>query len=618
MYTFDELKTMTVAQLRKYAKEQGIDLPTGMLKASVIEAISKRLNILENAATEIVESEEQAYSRNVRILSDDFDDEPVMTVNRSRILSEGSEGQSMDNPSARSAQTTPKPNKPAFNLQGAKAWHNPQPYFQQQQNKYMPAQSQAINTAFGGQQGMADARQYAPRPSFNRFGPEISSDERQQENLYTQSHFVQAPVKQAVQHAGGAQAFSRTGNQGGYSARVGQSPARGGYGAFSSPQESSPQETLMASMITAEGAGVLEIMAEGHGILKPQNAASDKEFIYVSAAQIRRFALRSGDFLEGKIRPQREGDKYAAMLYIVSINGEDTELRKQRPSFEALTATLPQKRIGLSSRKNKDLNLRLLDVFSPLGFGSRAMLQYEKGVNVNGLFLKIAGSLEENYPEVHKMLLLADAKPETICEIRKSSDMELFSNSFYDSFEKQIHSCDLAVERAMRLAESGQDVVLMINGFDAICRAYDNSPALHARELASPVSEQAFKKALRLLGIASSFKEGGSITVISAVCLNQENQKLIEGMKEYVNAQLYFKNAEDGQGIFDILQSSTVEANELRSRDENSLVDRTKRLTASKKESEVLEFIVSIFNKTETNKELCTKFDSWMQMLEDH
>ncbi len=608
MQTLEELKVMTVAQLRKYAGEQGVELLASMTKQAIIDRIYAAQPQPEAKSDSAAGKKPPV--RRALIISDESDDVPVMTVNtRARPAEKAVKPATPAVSVPRPTPPPPKGNKPAFTLQGARAWHNPQPFATQQPGgKYVPSLGTPLTPA--------DPKALH-RPAFSRFGPETAAQPADVAEVHPVQHvFRPASAQPEPRRSLTARPVQSAGMQG--EPYYPSSPL--------SARENRVDDIGIPEFLSAgdvgEGAGVLDIHPDGYGFLRAGNYLPSLKDVYVSNAQIRRFALRNGDHIEGKTRPQREMDRYSALLFITKINGEEVNGRAPRRDFDKLTAIYPQKRIKLSSRTHKSLALRMMDLFSPIGFGQRALMVVPRHMDTAALFGTVAASAKENYPELTTMVLLVEEKPEEITAIKSKVDAEILYTTFDEPPENTARVSEMVVERAKRLAESGQDVLLMLNDFTALCRAYNSMMPQSARELRGGLVAGALTKPKQLLGAARNLKEGGSITVIAAIRGEEEGTLGAAVMAEVqgvANAKVVFDDSLQLSGVeppYSLLKSSNFQGSALLTRDENEVVGHVRELIKGRSDEDAVRLIFSMMEKTDTNREFTTRFDGWMALVQ--
>ena len=603
MYSLEELKKMTVAQLRKYAKEQGIALAAGLNKQQLVETIHASEPTREENTQSLATAAVRPAVRQALIISDDSDDIPVMTVNAKPRTPVAPPPPKPSVSIPRPAPPAPKGNKPAFTLQGARAWHNPQPFVATPPaNKFQNHQMQPINMVLSHQQGMTNAAPVARTSLYTRFGPDVSSKAAESS----------APQPQAPAHVYRSTA-THTPNQ----EEPSYAPVRDReiVGSLQAVPE------MMAAGDCEEEEGVLEVHPEGYGFLRTGNFLPGRNDIYLSNAQIRRFSLRTGDYIKGKTRPRREMDKYSAMLYITSINDEDVDDRSERREFERLTPIYPQKKIKLSDREHNDMTLRVMDLFAPVGFGQRSLITMPLDMDRALIYRNLLASVGDNYQDVHRILLLLNERPEEVTAIQSKVNCEVRYATFDEPPENSVRVCDMVIERAKRLAESGKDVLIVLNDLSALARAYQGMSNEECFTKSSIAASSALGMAKRLLGIARNLKEGGSITVISFLQGAEENtaaktivQELHGVMTQTLALDTSLKKTDKLTPI-SLSRSFTVNDDALLTRDEGDMMNKLRPMIEQKSDDEALAFLLSVMEKTTTNRELVSRFDTWMELL---
>ncbi|NLW20611.1 MAG: transcription termination factor Rho [Clostridiales bacterium] len=634
-----KLEGMTVLELRRYAKEQGITLSNLTTKAAIIERIAQALPSKPEPQEQPVHPARQpsaAPSRRATIIADDGDEQaPAPRAPRASV-------------SADKTKTSTGKTKPVFTLQGSRAWHNPQPFTQTQTQtqRYAPQITQGINT-LPREGGPVDTSLYPtvrPRPSaprtVSRFGPA--------------SQAPQGPEAQPGPREGRAYTASRP------------SPERSAYqsSAFKSvlpahqrepfvepaaaeeldiPEPSfAPVEPardnglsaqvsdLLAAGELGDGAGVLEIQQDGYGFLRSGNLLPGRNDIYVSGTQIRRFRLRNGDYLVGKTRSQRENDRYAAMLYITSINGEEidsparmgaTEDAHPRREFDELTPTYPDRLIRLSSREENDLVLRLIDLFIPIGFGQRAMIVAAPKAGKTTILKKIALSLKRNHPDVHSMMLLVDERPEEVTDLKESVGGDIFYSTFDEPPENHAKVSELTLERAMRFVEQGRDVVILLDSLTRMSRAYNTLMPGSARVMTGGLAAGAMNKPKRFFGAARNLKEGGSLTIIATALVDTGSRMdsvIFEEFKGTGNMELTLDRTLSERRLFpavSLLKSGTRHEELLLSEKEREVAAKVRDRFAMSSEQEAISLVLSMLEKSRDNDEFVARYDDWMRLM---
>ena len=368
--------------------------------------------------------------------------------------------------------------------------------------------------------------------------------------------------------------------------------------------------------------GVLEIM-EGYGFLRVSNYFSGPNDVYVSIAQIRRFDLKQGDFIEGRTRPRREGDKYDALLFIDRVNGIDPENIVPRINYEDLIPIFPNERYTLETPgKLNDLSVRLIDLIAPIGKGQRAMIVSQPKAGKTTLLKQIANGISENYPETHLIVLLIDERPEEVTDMRRFIKGEVVASTFDELPEHHTRIAEMVQERAMRLVEQGQDVVILLDSLTRLTRAYNLVIPPTGRTLSGGMDPGALHKPKRFFGAARNIENGGSLTII-ATALVETGSRLddivYEEFKGTGNMEIHLDRKLSEKRIFpaiDIYKSGTRREDLLLSKQELDGVYMLRKVMAGGGSSEVTESVISMLDKTTNNEDFLTRLRDWIRIYE--
>ncbi len=260
--------------------------------------------------------------------------------------------------------------------------------------------------------------------------------------------------------------------------------------------------------------GVLDVLSEGFGFLRPINYLPSKEDIYISASQIRRFDLRSGDLVSGKCRAPKENERYFGLLQVNAVNGENPETASERLHFPALTPLYPEKKLVLETSQNK-LSTRMMDLLAPVGLGQRGLIVAPPKAGKTLLLKEIANSISENHPEIELFVLLIDERPEEVTDMQRSVKGEVVSSTFDELPENHIKVAELVLERALRLVEHKKDVVILLDSITRLARAYNLVIPPSGRTLSGGIDPAAFHRPKRFFGSARNVEEGGSLTILA-------------------------------------------------------------------------------------------------------
>lgn len=309
--------------------------------------------------------------------------------------------------------------------------------------------------------------------------------------------------------------------------------------------------------------GVLDIIqSEGFGFLRPINYSPSSEDIYISASQIRRFDLRNGDKVSGKVRPPKENERYFGLLHVEAVNGEDPEIAKQRVYFPALTPIYPNRRIILETEPDI-LSTRIVDLLTPVGFGQRGLIVAPPKAGKTTLLKQIANSISTNHPEAELIVLLIDERPEEVTDIERSVDAEVVSSTFDEVPENHVRVAELVLERAMRLVEHKRDVVILLDSITRLARAYNLVIPPSGRTLSGGIDPTAFHRPKRFFGAARNIEEGGSLTILATALIDTGSRMddvIYEEFKGTGNMELHLDRNLAERRIFpaiDIRRSGT-------------------------------------------------------------
>src|SRR3989304_5756728 len=321
------------------------------------------------------------------------------------------------------------------------------------------------------------------------------------------------------------------------------------------------EEVYERDQPTQKVKGFLDITGDGHGFLRPKFRPSDGD-IYISASQIRKFMLRPGDDVEGLGRPPKENERYFGLLKVVSVNGVDAEKQSRRTKFEDLTPIYPNKKLKLETTKVQ-LSARVIDLISPIGMGQRGMIVSPPKAGKTTILKDIARGISENFPKVHLMAALIGERPEEVTDISRSVKGEGIASNFDEPAEEQTRVAEIALERAKRLVERGQDVVILLDSITRLARAYNLSVPPSGRTLTGGFDPAALSRPKRFFGAARNCEEGGSLTIIGTALIetgSRMDDLIYEEFKGTGNMELHLSRFLQEQRVFpaiDIEKSGT-------------------------------------------------------------
>lgn len=560
----ESYEKMTVLELRQVAKEKGVKLGAGISKQGIIDKLLQSEQEQTSAAPEAPAPAARPVRSASIIVDDDpedSDDVPVLTPNPSVQLAPRKPvaRPAPQQTQAASSLSSISSKAPAFTMEGSRAWHNPMAY--QTQTSYQN------RSAYGGQTQRAQSPYGASRPALDtRYAPRANAAQAADNSRFAKPQAAyQAPNRFGPDLSAPADTSAPNPPAGEYPAPE-QSPAYPQYRADYAPQpvqeyipptateypprrENAPgtqggiPEILMAGEC-GDGAGVLELHPDGYGFLRAENFLPSKNDVYVSNAQIRRFSLRSGDYVVGKTRPQVSSSRYSALLYITEINGHAPEEVPQRPSFDTLTAIYPKKRIPLHADHQPDLFLRAVDLLSPIGYGQRALIHAPQKSGRTTLLKKLANAIHQGDPDVQLMTLLIDERPEDVVDMKESVPGDVLYSTFDAPAENHVRVSELTLERAQRMVEQKKNVVLLIDSLSKLCRAYNTLAPQTARALPNGLAMGVLQKPKKLFGAARNTREGGSLTIIATMQTNTKNpldEAILEEFRGTANMELFLE-----------------------------------------------------------------------------
>ena len=358
------------------------------------------------------------------------------------------------------------------------------------------------------------------------------------------------------------------------------------------------------------GKGVLEISDNGNfGLLRSQNYLSGPGDIYVSLSQIRRFNLKTGDEVEGKVRIPKEGEKYKALLFVERINGENPEKAARRTSFDKLTPIYPKERIKLETTSS-DLSSRLMDIISPIGKGQRGVIVAPPKAGKTTLLKKIAQSISTNHPEIKLIVLLIDERPEEVTEMQRCINGDVIYSTFDEEPEHHAKVAYMVLERAKRMVEQGQDVVILLDSLTRLARAYNLTITRTGRTLSGGLDTGALLMPKKFFGAARNVEEGGSLTILATALVetgSRMDDMIFEEFKGTGNMEVHLDRKLQERRIFpaiDIYKSGTRREDLLLSKNELDIVYNIRKTMYNEGNSQdVTEKLINILSKTKDNKE---------------
>ena len=364
--------------------------------------------------------------------------------------------------------------------------------------------------------------------------------------------------------------------------------------------------------------GVLEIMPDGYGFLRSAdyNYLNSPDDIYVSQSQIKLFGLKTGDNVKGTIRPPKEGEKYFPLIKVEEINGRNPDFIRDRVPFDYLTPLFPDEKFTLIRKGQRDLSVRIVDMFAPIGKGQRGLIVAQPKTGKTVLLKAVANAIAYNHPEVYMIVLLIDERPEEVTDMQRSVKAEVVSSTFDEPAERHVRVTNIVLEKAKRLVECGHDVVILLDSITRLARAFNTVSPASGKVLSGGVDANALQKPKRFFGAARNIEHGGSLTIL-ATALTDTGSKMddviFEEFKGTGNMELQLDRKLANKRIFpavDINASSTRREELLLDTDFINKVYILRNYLADMNSVEAMEFMKDRMQKTTSNEEFLISMNS--------
>lgn len=363
------------------------------------------------------------------------------------------------------------------------------------------------------------------------------------------------------------------------------------------------------------GTGVLEMMSDGYGFLRSSdyNYLTSPDDIYVSQSQIKLFGLKTGDVVEGSIRPPKEGEKYFPLVKVDRINGRTPEEVRDRVPFEHLTPLFPDEKFMLCERRSAKVDdrtaVRLVDLFSPIGKGQRGLIVAPPKTGKTVLLKNIANAIAANHPEVYMIILLIDERPEEVTDMARSVDAEVIASTFDEPAERHVKIAEIVLNKAKRMVECGHDVVIMLDSITRLARAYNTVQPASGKVLSGGVDANALQKPKRFFGAARNIENGGSLTILATALIetgSKMDEVIFEEFKGTGNMELQLDRKLSNKRIFpavDIMSSSTRRDDLLQDETTRNRMWILRKYLSDMNSIEAMEFVKKQLEQTVDNAE---------------
>ena len=592
----EKLQTLPLTQLRELAKAQGLKGVTTLKKAEIIDrlceiaggkAADKDLAGMDAAGAEgggvhnIIPSEPLAAAEEKKT-----DEKPSETIDKEpRILKK--------NTREEKREEAPRRDTNRYRDDSRKRDYQPRGDYQQRSDNQSRSdyQQRSDNQSRGDYQQRGDNQS---RGDYQQRGDNQSRGDYQQRG--------------ESQSRGDYQQRGESQSRGDYQQRA-ENQTRGEYQSRNEEGKTDFQE--LDSGIEADG--ILEVMPDGFGFIRCENFLPGENDVYVAPSQIRRFNLKTGDIVRGSRRVKTATEKFAALLYINTVNGYPTNVVERRPNFENLTPIFPNSRLHLEMPGTRNTTaMRVMDLLSPIGKGQRGMIVSPPKAGKTTLLKQVARAVTANHPEMHLIILLIDERPEEVTDIREAitgPNVEVIYSTFDELPDRHKRVSEMVIERAKRLVEHGRDVMILLDSITRLARAYNLVVPPSGRTLSGGLDPAALHMPKRFFGAARNMRENGSLTILATALIDTGSKMddvIFEEFKGTGNMEIVLDRKLSEKRIFpaiDILKSGTRRDDLLLTQEESEAVDIIHKATNTQKPEESVERILDLFAKTRNNQE---------------
>jgi transcription termination factor Rho len=363
--------------------------------------------------------------------------------------------------------------------------------------------------------------------------------------------------------------------------------------------------------------GVLEVLPDGYGFLRSEdyNYLPSPDDIYISPSQIKRFYLKTGDFVSGQVRPPKDSERFFALLRVEAVNGVSPEKIRQRTFFDNLIPLYPNKRLHLETSPG-EYSMRIVDLLSPIGKGQRGLIVSPPKSGKTILLQKMANSITRNHPDVKLMMLLIDERPEEVTDMKRSVNAEVVASTFDEQPERHVQVANMVIEKAKRMVEVGHDVVILLDSITRLARAHNTVSPHSGRILSGGVDSNALHKPKRFFGAARNIDEGGSLTIIATALVetgSRMDEVIFEEFKGTGNMELVLNRSLADRRIFpaiDLNKTGTRKEELLLSEEELNKIWILRKFLSDYDPVEAMDFLLSRMKGTKTNKEFLNSMNS--------
>ena len=573
----EKLQTLSLVQLKEIAREQGFKGVSNLNKANLIDLL---VEFSENQNKPIAKSE--GGSSEVATRENSYQRDNYQSQNG---YSNQNNYSSQNNYSNQGGYA----NQSGYSNQNRNTYHSTQRNNVMNQNRttgYNNSYQQRYNNQQGNNQGNT---------------PNYYNNQNQYGNQYNNQY-----SNQYQNQYGSNQYQNQYQNQQGYRNDF--------YDQYNRYQRDRDYTTDMRELESGEIAeGILEIMPDGFGFIRCENFLPGDNDVYVSPAQIKKFGLRTGDVVSGMKKIKTATEKFAALLYINTVNSTPVDELGERPNFEDLTPVFPDVRIHLATNETKSKAMRIVDLLAPIGKGQRGMIVAQPKAGKTTLLKEIAKSIIANEKDMHLMIVLIDERPEEVTDIKEAivgDNVEVIYSTFDEVPERHKRVSEMVIERAKRLVEQGKDVMILLDSITRLARAYNLTVAPSGRTLSGGLDPAALHMPKRFFGAARNIREGGSLTILATALVDTGSRMddvVFEEFKGTGNMEIVLNRKLSEKRIFpaiDVLKSSTRRDDLLLSEREALAVNAMRKATENMRPEDSAEQIIQKFASTNNNEEL--------------
>ena len=355
--------------------------------------------------------------------------------------------------------------------------------------------------------------------------------------------------------------------------------------------------------------GILDLHENGYGFLRSEGYDSGDDDIYVPPVQVRRFKLKTGDFVEGLSREKKDKEKFNALIYVNRVNGDTVENLRNRPDFENLTPIYPTERLTLE-RDSNNVSMRIMDLISPVGKGQRGLIVASPKTGKTTLLKNIANSIRKNYPDIHVIVLLIDERPEEVTDMKRSVlGADVVASTFDEMPQNHIRVAEIVIERAKRLVEHKKDVVILVDSITRLSRAYNVTSPYSGKTLSGGLDPLALNGPKRFFGAARNIEQGGSLTILATALIetgSRMDDVIFEEFKGTGNMEIKLDRNLSEQRVFpaiDLNKSGTRKDELLLTKEELSAINKIRKQLNSQENKDIADQIIKMIKNTKTNKE---------------